>query len=76
MSLPRYASIATELARRDELLTRGRIQIRVLQQMTQLIMINPERLREKTEEQKDTDQTNWVRQHGGPAGDCLRTVDR
>lgn len=29
--------------------------------MTQLIMINPERLREKTEEQKDTDQTNWVR---------------
>jgi len=36
--------------------------IRVLQQMTQLIMMNPERLREKTEEQKDTDQTNWVRQ--------------
>ncbi|KAH6854397.1 hypothetical protein B0I37DRAFT_29012 [Chaetomium sp. MPI-CAGE-AT-0009] len=33
--------------------------IRVLQQMTQLIMVNPERLREKTEEQKDTDQTNW-----------------
>lgn len=29
--------------------------------MTQLIMVNPERLREKTEEQKDTDQTNWVR---------------
>ncbi|KAK3906213.1 reticulocyte-binding protein 2 a [Staphylotrichum tortipilum] len=33
--------------------------IRVLQQMTQLIMMNPERLREKTEEQKDADQTNW-----------------
>ncbi|SPQ18978.1 38ac8818-b859-41ef-8be3-4c88351f2fb2 [Thermothielavioides terrestris] len=33
--------------------------IRVLQLMTQLIMINPERLREKTEEQRDTDQTNW-----------------
>ncbi|GAB1311216.1 Zinc finger PHD-type domain-containing protein [Madurella fahalii] len=33
--------------------------IRVLQQMTQLIMMNPERLREKTEEQKDLDQTNW-----------------
>ncbi|KAH6636728.1 hypothetical protein F5144DRAFT_568485 [Chaetomium tenue] len=33
--------------------------IRVLQQMTQLVMVNPERLREKTEEQKDTDQTNW-----------------
>jgi len=34
--------------------------IRVLQQMTQLIMMNPERLRERTEEQKDVDQTNWV----------------
>ncbi|KAK4131963.1 hypothetical protein BT67DRAFT_444374 [Trichocladium antarcticum] len=33
--------------------------IRVLQQMTQLIMMNPERLRERTEEQKDVDQTNW-----------------
>ncbi|KAL2199710.1 hypothetical protein P885DRAFT_29579 [Corynascus similis CBS 632.67] len=33
--------------------------IRVLQQMTQLVMMNPERLRERTEEQKDTDQTNW-----------------
>lgn len=42
-------------------LTDDHAQIRVLQQMTQLIMVNPERLREKTEEQKDTDQTNWVR---------------
>lgn len=42
-------------------LTDYRAQIRVLQQMTQLVMVNPERLREKTEEQKDTDQTNWVR---------------
>ncbi|KAK0656047.1 hypothetical protein B0T16DRAFT_364962 [Cercophora newfieldiana] len=33
--------------------------IRVLQAMTQIIMMNPERLREKTEEQKDQDQTNW-----------------
>ncbi|KAK0628153.1 hypothetical protein B0T17DRAFT_631170 [Bombardia bombarda] len=33
--------------------------IRVLQQMTQFIMMNPDRLREKTEEQKDLDQTNW-----------------
>ncbi|KAK3989193.1 reticulocyte-binding protein 2 a [Cladorrhinum sp. PSN332] len=33
--------------------------IRVLQQMTQLIMMNPERVREKAEEQKDADQTNW-----------------
>jgi hypothetical protein len=39
----------------------------VLQLMTQLIMINPERLREKTEEQRDTDQTNWVRQNAGAA---------
>lgn len=35
--------------------------IRVLQLMTQLIMMNPEKLREKTEEHKDADQTNWVR---------------
>ncbi len=35
-------------------------QIRVLQQMTQLIMMSPERLRDKTEEQKDMEQTNWV----------------
>ncbi|KAJ4295762.1 hypothetical protein N0V88_004464 [Collariella sp. IMI 366227] len=33
--------------------------IRVLQLMTQLVMMNPEKLRERTEEQKDTDQTNW-----------------
>ncbi|KAK0733363.1 hypothetical protein B0T26DRAFT_842495 [Lasiosphaeria miniovina] len=33
--------------------------VRVLQQMTQFIMMSPERLREKTEEQKDMDQTNW-----------------
>lgn len=46
-------------------------QIRVLQQMTQLIMMNPERLREKTEEQKDLDQTNWVRPHGRQSYDTL-----
>ncbi|KAL0469196.1 hypothetical protein QR685DRAFT_329552 [Neurospora intermedia] len=33
--------------------------IRVLQQMSQLVMCTPERLRERTEEQKDMDQTNW-----------------
>ncbi|KAK4165821.1 reticulocyte-binding protein 2 a [Cladorrhinum sp. PSN259] len=33
--------------------------VRVLHQMTQLIMMNPERVREKAEEQKDSDQTNW-----------------
>ncbi|KAK5651758.1 hypothetical protein OQA88_11720 [Cercophora sp. LCS_1] len=33
--------------------------IRVLHHMTQIIMMSPERLREKTEEQKDTDQTSW-----------------
>jgi hypothetical protein len=35
-------------------------QIRILQQMTQLIMMNPEKLREKTDEHNVTDQTNWV----------------
>lgn len=49
-------------------LTECRRQIRVLQQMTQLIMMHPERLRERTEEQKDIDQTNWVRWHSPPAG--------
>ncbi|OIW34981.1 hypothetical protein CONLIGDRAFT_567921 [Coniochaeta ligniaria NRRL 30616] len=33
--------------------------IRILQQMTQLIMMNPEKLREKTDEHNVTDQTNW-----------------
>lgn len=33
--------------------------IRVLQEMTQLVMMSPERLREKCEEQKDAEQTNW-----------------
>ncbi|KAK4224623.1 reticulocyte-binding protein 2 a [Podospora fimiseda] len=33
--------------------------IRVLQQMTQLVMMSPERVRERAEEQKDADQTNW-----------------
>jgi hypothetical protein len=34
--------------------------IRVLQMMTQLIMMNPEKLREKTDEHNVTDQTGWV----------------
>ncbi|KAK4682071.1 hypothetical protein QC764_113930 [Podospora pseudoanserina] len=33
--------------------------IRILQQMTQFIIMSSEKLRDKTEEQKDTDQTNW-----------------
>lgn len=33
--------------------------IRVLHAMTQMIMMSSERLRERTEEQKDQDQTNW-----------------
>ncbi len=31
--------------------------------MTQFIMMASERLREKTEEQKDSDQTSWVGLH-------------
>lgn len=31
--------------------------------MSQLVMCTPERLRERTEEQKDMDQTNWVRKY-------------
>ncbi|KAJ0167468.1 Cat eye syndrome critical region protein 2 [Colletotrichum tanaceti] len=33
--------------------------IRVLQQMTQWVMIRPERVRDKMEEQKDVDQASW-----------------
>lgn len=50
-------------------------QIRVLHQMTQFIMMNPDKLRERTEEQKDTEQTNWV--SGGlgiPVPDCRLTL--
>jgi len=35
--------------------------IRVLQQLTQWTMGNPDRIREKMEEQKDGEQTIWVR---------------
>lgn len=35
-------------------------QVRILQQMTQWVMVRPERVREKMEEQKDIDQTSWV----------------
>ncbi|GKT39954.1 reticulocyte-binding protein 2 a [Colletotrichum spaethianum] len=34
-------------------------QIQILQQMTQWIMVRPERIREKMEEQKDVDQASW-----------------
>ncbi|KUJ20385.1 uncharacterized protein LY89DRAFT_552514, partial [Mollisia scopiformis] len=33
--------------------------IRVLQQLTQWAFVNPDKIREKMTEQKDTDQTNW-----------------
>lgn len=35
-------------------------QLRVLQQLTQWTMVHPERIRDKMEEQKDIEQTNWV----------------
>ena len=34
--------------------------IRVLQQLTQWAMINPARIRERMEEQRDVDQASWV----------------
>lgn len=39
------------------------IKIRVLQQLTQWVMLHPERIREKMDEQKPSDQTDWVRGH-------------
>lgn len=35
-------------------------QIKVMQQLTQWVMIHPERIRDKMEEQKDAEQTSWV----------------
>ncbi|KAK7416124.1 hypothetical protein QQX98_005452 [Neonectria punicea] len=44
--------------------------IRVLQQLTQWTMIHPERIREKMEEQKDMEQTNWrIEPYGWDADD-------
>ncbi|CAM1507369.1 Fc.00g070100.m01.CDS01 [Cosmosporella sp. VM-42] len=44
--------------------------IRVLQQLTQWTMIHPERIRDKMEEQKDTEQTNWrIEPYGWDAED-------
>jgi hypothetical protein len=31
-----------------------------MQQLTQWVMIHPERIRDKMEEQKDSEQTSWV----------------
>lgn len=36
------------------------VQLRVLQQLTQWVMLHPDRVREKMDEQKPTDQTEWV----------------
>lgn len=65
---PPDSPILTSLARCVRLEEHSRIsaadivppQLRVLHGMTQIILMNPERLRERTEEQKDTDQTSWV----------------
>jgi hypothetical protein len=35
------------------------LQLRVLQQLTQWVMLHPERIREKMEEQRPSDQTEW-----------------
>jgi hypothetical protein len=35
-------------------------QIKVMQQLTQWAMIHPERIRDKMDEQRDTEQTDWV----------------
>ncbi|KAF2970229.1 hypothetical protein GQX73_g3408 [Xylaria multiplex] len=42
----------------DQLLTPS-IKIRVLQQLAQWVMLHPERIREKMDEQKPSDQTDW-----------------
>ncbi len=42
------------------MLTIRALQIRVLQQLTQWVMIHPERIREKMEEHRDVDQATWV----------------
>jgi hypothetical protein len=34
-----------------------------MQQLTQWAMIHPERIRDKMEEQKDSEQTSWVSSH-------------
>jgi hypothetical protein len=36
------------------------VQLRVLQQLTQWVMLHPERIREKMDEQRPSDQTDWV----------------
>ncbi|KAL3295816.1 PHD-finger domain-containing protein [Colletotrichum asianum] len=47
------------LARAPEKNPFGSDEIQILQQMTQWIMLRPERVREKMEEQKDVDQASW-----------------
>ncbi|KAI5862714.1 hypothetical protein GGS23DRAFT_89017 [Durotheca rogersii] len=45
--------------------------IKVLHQLTQWVMLHPERIREKMDEQKPSDQTEWVRIRIEPSGwDC------
>ncbi|KAM0339472.1 hypothetical protein ACHAPU_010919 [Fusarium lateritium] len=44
--------------------------VRVMQQLTQWIMLHPERIRDKMEEQRDIDQTNWrIEPYGWDADD-------
>ncbi|KAM0422949.1 hypothetical protein ACHAPD_001419 [Fusarium lateritium] len=43
--------------------------IKVMQQLTQWVMIYPERIRDKMEEQKDAEQTSWAKPYGWDAND-------
>lgn len=47
----------------SHLCTNDGLQIKVLQQLTQWTFTNPDRIRERMEEQKDSEQTYWVRLH-------------
>ncbi|KAI6754403.1 hypothetical protein HG530_012917 [Fusarium avenaceum] len=43
--------------------------IRVMQQLTQWVMLHPERIRDKMEEQRDIEQTSWAKPYGWDADD-------
>ncbi|RGP72806.1 hypothetical protein FSPOR_2553 [Fusarium sporotrichioides] len=46
------------------------LKIKVMQQLTQWVMIHPERIRDKMEEQKDAEQTSWrIEPYGWDAND-------
>lgn len=60
MTLTHYSRLDRSLLDYTQLLTTS-IKIRVLQQLSQWVMLHPERIREKMDEQKPSDQTDWVR---------------